>query len=160
MAALFSAALFSAGSASAATENFPYSYDYQGKSNYQFVTGEINFYDNGKFITLGDMQAEGVWEDAWRWVKKIFPWGRTVATIVEFIREFGIPAMHYLSEQLDEAEITSNCYFFYEYEDYLDGYHDDPESYEGSQDHMDHEELTDEEYYALKDFCHEHRPRN
>jgi len=161
MAALFSAAIFSAGSASAATENFPYSYAYQGKSNYQFVTGEINFYDNGKFITLGDMQAEGVWEDAWKWVKKYFPLARKVGTIAELIMEVGMPAFHYISDHLAESEITANCNWFYEDYDYWNGDMTDEEKfeYEGSANYDDHEQLSDEEWWALKDFCYEHRPR-
>jgi len=163
IAAAFSAAIFSAGTASAVNGNFSYSPGLQGGLNHhhQITSDEFDFlYENG-FITPEGMHPEG-WEDAWRWVKKFFPHARAVSTIVGFIKEYGIPAMQYLAEHMRKSEITANCEWFYEDEDYWYGEMSEEEAwdYEVSENYEFHAELTDAEWDALQDFCHEQRPRH
>jgi len=158
MAALFSASLFGAGTASAKTEN---NYVLNSHNwNYKTITNETGFFSGENLMISGDIQAESVnWTLIWN---KLIPGVGNVLTIAYIINEYGIPAFVYIGAQLDESQITNTCDIFYEYQDYLDGEMSDydEEGYKDSSDFKGHEELSGDEYYELRDFCYDKRPRS
>jgi len=157
MVALFSVVLFSTGAVNAATRDFSYQNILLGDSSYHVMAGGTGLGADDGLGRPGDVQANEVPS----WLKKLFPWISGAYTFVEIMKEYGIPAFDYVRDKFSEWEITSNCNFFYQYEDYLDGEMDDEEKedYEGSMDFEDHEALSSDEYSELKDFCHANRPR-
>jgi len=157
LAALLSSALFSAGLANAAVGSSSYADTLQGDSKYQFMIDEYRNYD-GRLKGSEYMHPESfrfIWD-------KLLPEIGKIHLLVTIINEWGIPALVYIAEKLSGGQTDSTCEYFYEYEDYLDDEMDewDRQEYEDSSAFEEHEELSDEEYYKLKDFCYEERPRN
>jgi len=158
MAVLFSATLFSAGSASAAADNFSYSNNWVSDSNYRVTLSQYGI--SSEYSSRSrDVQAEGIdFNFIWN---KLIPGVGNLLTIAYIINEYGIPTFLYIKEQLDESQVTNTCERFYEYEDYWNDEMDiyDMQDYEESSDFEEHEMLSTDEYDELRDFCHDQRPR-
>jgi len=103
------------------------------------------------------MQIEKVPKWVTDLITKIFPAVKAVIEIVDLVREYGPTVYNYASDYFAEVEISNMCSDFYDYVDYMNDETDD--------DHWwsyfdDFEEMSDEEYYGLRDFCGKKRPRD